>query len=188
MGNKSTWIKIDRNILNWGWYKDTKTKSLFLHLLIKANVKPGKFMGVKIDRGEVATSYSSLAEETGLTVKNVRTALEHLKSTEEVAVKRHSKFSVISILNYSLYQDIPAEYRAINGQSSGNQVAVNGQQSKNKRIKEYKNNNTRAREETGSGKESDSDRSWEDECGVPDSLRGDFPNKEAWLEFYERQR
>lgn len=187
MAEKSTWIKIDRNILNWGWYKDTNTKALFIHLLLKANIKQGNFMGVEIKRGELATSYASLSKETGMTVKNVRTALEHLKATQEVAIKRHSKFSVISILNYSSYQDVPAEYRAINGQSSGNQTAIKWQQSKNKRNKEEKNIYTRAREGNEETDVTADDRSWEDELNVPQSFRGDFPDKEAWLEFYRAQ-
>lgn len=187
MAEKTTWIKIDRNILNWGWYKDTNTKALFIHLLLKANIKKGNFMGVEIKRGELATSYASLAKETGMTVKNVRTALEHLKSTQEVAIKRHSKFSVISILNYSSYQDIPAEYRAINRQSSGNQVAIKWQQSKNKRKKEEKNIYTRAREGNEQTDAIADDRTWEVELNVPDDLKGCFENRETWLEFYRAQ-
>ena len=126
MAEKTTFIKLDRNILQWQWYKDHNTKEVFIHLLLKANIKPHGFMGVTIGRGELATSIRSLADETGLTLKNVRTALKHLEATGEVAIKRHSRFSVISILSYDRYQD----KRHSNGQSSGNQVAT---------IKECKN-------------------------------------------------
>lgn len=120
MAEKTTWIKLDRNILQWQWYKDHNTKEVFIHLLLKANVKPHGFMGVTIGRGELATSINSLAAETGLSLKNVRTALKHLEATGEVAIKRHSRFSVISILSYDRYQD----KRHSNGQSSGKQVAL----------------------------------------------------------------
>lgn len=186
MAEKTTWIKIDRNILEWGWYKDANTKALFIHLLLKANIKKGSFMGVEINRGELATSYASLAEETGLSVRNVRTALEHLKVTGEVTVNRHSKFSVISILNYSMYQDVPTEYLTINRQSSDNQVTGNRQQSKNVRKKERKNIYTRVREKETESDLIETDRSWEDELNVPDSLRGEFGCKEDYLAFYER--
>ena len=189
MAEKTTWIKIDRNILEWGWYKDANTKSLFIHLLLKANIKKGNFMGVEIKRGELATSYVSLAEETGLSVKNVRTALEHLKSTGEVAVKRHRKFSVISIPNYTMYQDIPAVKTAVKRQLTGSQAAVNRQQSKNGRKKERKNIYTRAREgerDSDVADVAETDRSWEDELNVPMSLRGEFGCKEDYVAFYER--
>jgi len=132
MAEKTTFIKIDRNILEWGWYKDVNTKALFLHLLLTANIKPGKFMNVEIRRGELATSHKSLAEALGISIKSVRTALKHLEEGGEVAVKRHPRFSVISIPRYDYYQ--------ANGQSkgtsTGSQRAVNGQQSKNVRKKE----------------------------------------------------
>lgn len=171
MADQTTWIKIDRNILRWGWYKDNNTKALFIHLLLMANIKPNMFMGVQIGRGELATSYKSLSEQTGLTYKQVRTALEHLKWTGEAAVKKHPKFSVISIVNYDLYQSQPANRTAINRQSSGNQSAT---------IKEYKNGKngkniyTRARENTV-------DSAWEDELNVPPGLRSRFPTKQDYL-------
>lgn len=127
MAEKTTFIKIDRNILEWGWYKDVNTKAVFLHLLLTANIKPKKFMNVEIKRGELATSQKSLAEALGISVKCVRTALKHLEEGGEVAVKRHPRFSVISIPRYDYYQ--------ANGQSkgtsTGSQRAVNGQQLKN---------------------------------------------------------
>ena len=116
MANKTTFVKLDRNILEWRWYKDQNTKSLFIHLLLKANIRPHGFRTVTINRGELATSYASLAAETGLSIQNVRTALAHLETTGEVTRKQHSKFVVISIPQYDLYQS----------QLTGNQ-----QQSKN---------------------------------------------------------
>lgn len=187
MAEKSTWIKIDRNILNWGWYKDTNTKALFIHLLIKANVKPGRFMGIVIKRGELATSYQSLSDETGLTIQNIRTAVNHLKLTGELTVRRQANFSVFSISNYSLYQGVLTDHLTINQQTSNKPLTDHQQQSKNKRIKEEKNNIARAREGADSDGVPDDDRSWEAELNVPDSLKGAFENREAWLEFFEAQ-
>ncbi|MEQ2852016.1 hypothetical protein AAAV41_08580, partial [Hominiventricola filiformis] len=97
-------IKIDRRILEWEWYKDLNTCRLFFHLLLRANWKDGRFQGMEIPRGSLVTSYNNLAAETGLSVKNVRTALKHLETTGEVAVNRHPKFSVVTVNNYNLYQ------------------------------------------------------------------------------------
>lgn len=71
MANKTTFVKLDRNILEWRWYKDQNTKALFIHLLLKANIRPHGFRTVTINRGELATSYASLAAETGLSIQNV---------------------------------------------------------------------------------------------------------------------
>ena len=135
MAEKTTFIKIDRNILDWGWYKDATTFRVFMHLLLTANIKAHKFMGVEIKRGELATSQKSLAESLGISVQSVRTAISHLKSTGEVTVSQHSRFSVISIVNYDLYQGNQQAKR----QSANSQLTGNQQQSKNVIKKEYPN-------------------------------------------------
>ena len=135
MAEKTTFIKIDRNILTWGWYKDENTFRVFIHLLLTANIKSHKFMGVEINRGEVATSYKSLSESLDISVRNVRTAISHLIATGEVTVKRHSRFSVISIPNYDSYQANRQSQR----QCADSQVTSNRQQSKNVRKKETPN-------------------------------------------------
>lgn len=121
------YIRIDRKILDWEWYSDANTCRLFIHLLLKANWRDGRFQGIDIPRGSLITSYNTLADESGLSVRNVRTALEHLKTTGEVTVSRHSKFSVITIKNYSLYQtgDTVADNQVtVNRQTTDNQVTT----------------------------------------------------------------
>lgn len=129
------YVKISRKILEWEWYTDINTKVLFLHILLKANWKPGRFQGTDVPRGSFVTSQQNLALETGLTLKNVRTALKHLENTGEVAVNRHPKFSVITIKNYDKYQSGGSQV-AVNGQSSGSQVATI-EEGKKERKEEY---------------------------------------------------
>ena len=118
------YVKISRKILEWEWYKDVNTKVVFFHILLKANWKNGRFQGMEIPRGSFVTSYQSLAEETGLTVMNVRTAIKHLKLTQEITVSQHSKFSVITVKNYDAYQ---TANKVANNQLTGNQQATNRQ-------------------------------------------------------------
>ena len=135
-------IKIDRKILEWEWYKDLNTCRLFFHLLLRANWKDGRFQGMEIPRGSLVTSYNNLAAETGLSVKNVRTALKHLETTGEVAVNRHTKFSVVTIKNYNLYQSdgiVNGSQVADNRQATGKQVATI-EEVKKVRSKESNNN------------------------------------------------
>lgn len=133
------YMKISRKILEWEWYKDVNTKVVFFHILLKANWKNGRFQGMEIPRGSFATSYQSLAEETGLTVMNVRTAIKHLKLTQEITVSQHSKFSVITVKNYDAYQTVN---KVANNQLTGNQQATNRQlttieEGKKERKEEY---------------------------------------------------
>lgn len=128
------YIRLHRKIIRWSWYKDANTSRLFLHLLLKANWEDGRFQGVEVPRGSFVSSYQELAQEIGLSVKNIRTALEHLKKTGEVAVSRHSKFSVFTVKNYSVYQASSSQV-AENRQAEGKQPATI-KESKNKKIKE----------------------------------------------------
>lgn len=104
MSEPSTFIKLDRNILNWGWYQDANTFRVFVHLLLKAQYEDEKYQGLTIKRGDVVASYESIAKSLGITFSQSRTAVHHLKMTNEVTLKRHPRFLVISIVNYDKYQ------------------------------------------------------------------------------------
>ena len=125
-------IKIHRKMLDWEWYKDTNTFCLFIHCLLIANWKEGRFMGEIIPRGSFVSSYSQLAQQTNMSIQNVRTAISHLKSTGELTVKSHAKYSVFTVVNYCQYQD---DNRQPNKQLTNNQQATNKQLTT---IEEYK--------------------------------------------------
>lgn len=129
------YVKISRKILDWEWYTDINTKVLFLHILLKANWKPSRFQGTEVPRGSLVTSQQNMAAETGLTIKNVRTALKHLENTGEVAVSRHPKFSVITVKNYNQYQSSGSQ-TAVEGQSDGSRGATI-EEGKKERKEEY---------------------------------------------------
>ena len=154
LANKSTFIKIDRNIQNWGWYQNANTFRVFIHCLIEARITAGTWQGVPINRGEFPTSYEKIAHTLNLTVSEVRTAISHLKSTGEIATKNYSKFQVISIVNYGYYQDKSAGKSTGNQQSLNIQFTVKSQHLKNdKNDKNDKNErDTRAREKNAFGK------------------------------------
>ena len=96
-------IKLNRKILNWQWYSDPCTRDVFIHCLLKANWKSGKWHGYQYQRGQFITSLPSLSSELGLSIKNVRTALDHLKSTGELADWHDSKIRMITVVNYERY-------------------------------------------------------------------------------------
>ena len=98
------YIKLYRKICNWEWSTDIKTFRLFIHLLLLVNRNPVSWRGVKVDTGETVTSIASLSSATGLSAKEVRTALEHLKKTGEITVKATKFYTLIRVENYSLYQ------------------------------------------------------------------------------------
>lgn len=129
--NENGFIKIYRKILNWEWSKKPNTVALWLYCLIKANWTNGKFEGHEIPRGSFVTSLKSLSKETGLTMQQTKTSLNHLISTRCITNKSYSKYRVITVINYDLYQDINKD---INKQLTNNQQTTNN----NIRNKEYK--------------------------------------------------
>lgn len=98
------YIKVSRSMLDWEWYSDINTSRLFIHMLLKANWKDGNFKGTTVPRGSFVSSIRKLADETSLTEREVRTAINHLKTTGEVTHKSTSKYSVFTVVNYDLYQ------------------------------------------------------------------------------------
>ena len=97
-------IKLHRKMTKWGWYHDANTFRLFVHLLLTANYEPRVFEGRMIERGQRAASIAGLSKETKISVRSIRTSLEHLKSTNEVTTETTPKFTIITIKNYDLYQ------------------------------------------------------------------------------------
>lgn len=136
-------VKVHRSIINWEWYTDTNTKSLFLHLLLVANWKDENWRGYDVKRGQKITSRENLARETGLSEQQVRTCLKKLKSTNEITIKTTNKFTVITINNYDEYQDINQQpnQQVTNNQPTSNQQVTTNEESK-KAIKQEVKNNT----------------------------------------------
>lgn len=98
------WIKVDRKIVEWEWYKDVAVKTLFIHMILSANHKEQRWRGIQVKRGQMITGRHSLADDTGLTEQQIRTALKKLTLTNEIVVKPTSHFSIITICKYDDYQ------------------------------------------------------------------------------------
>jgi hypothetical protein len=98
------WIKLHRKFLEWEWYLDINTSRLFIHLLLLANHEQKKWKGRVIDRGQLITGLTSLSKQTGLTIRELRTSFNRLKSTGEVTYKTTNKFRIVTLVKYSEYQ------------------------------------------------------------------------------------
>lgn len=101
---KGGFVIIHRKIIDWEWYKNANTRAVFLHLIFTCNHEERKFMGEIIKPGERVASYATIAEELGLSIRNVRTAIKHLKMTNEVTSRTNHQYTVFTVINYGLYQ------------------------------------------------------------------------------------
>ena len=121
----SGFIKLQRKILDWEWYNDIPTKTLFIHLLLKVNFKDKKWKGYDIKRGQVLTGRKILSDETGLSEQQTKTALKKLQATNEITIQATNRFSIITLVNYSLYQDKKTDSNQLNNQPEEQQATSN---------------------------------------------------------------
>jgi hypothetical protein len=128
----SDFIKLHRCIEEWEWYKDVNTFKLFIHLLVEANWKDGSWKGVLIKRGQMVTSRANLSKQTGLSEREIRTALQHLKTTNETTIKTTKHYTLITVENYEKYQGNDDDADQRNDQRKRQQPTT---------IEEIKNNN-----------------------------------------------
>lgn len=133
--SEGNFIKLYRSLLTWEWYSDVNTTRVFVHMLFKANWKEAKFQGYVIPRGSFVSSVGKLAEQTSLTIQEVRTAISHLKSTNEITSKSTNKFTIFTVNNYDLYQSNNIQ---INNQLTNEQQTNNNQSTTIEEYKEYK--------------------------------------------------
>lgn len=98
------YIKLHRKMLDWEWYKDSNTKSLFLHLLLTAAHEPVRYGDIELQPGQVITSIRQLAADTGLSVQNVRTALKKLQLTQELTQQLTQQQTLLTVENWGFYQ------------------------------------------------------------------------------------
>ena len=143
-GIGGNYVKIYRSMLEWEWYGNINTKVLFLHMLLKANWKEGKFQGQVIPRGSFVSSLQNLSYETALTIREVRTALEHLKSTGEVTSKGHNKYSIYTVVKYDLYQsiDTQTDNQETNNRQTNDKLTTTIEEWKKEKKERRKDNST----------------------------------------------
>lgn len=112
-------IKLYRSLLKWEWIDEPNVLVLFVHCLLRANYQDTKYHGIDVERGTFITSYSKLSDATGLTVKQVRSALDRLIQTGEVRAElgQGKKYTIIRVCNYDKFQE--GKVRAELGQSEG---------------------------------------------------------------------
>ena len=139
------YIKLYRSLLDWEWFLDGNTLQVFLSLLLTANHKDSRYRGDVIRRGEVVFGRKQLAETLGLSEQNIRTAINHLISTNEITIRSTKKYTVATIVKYSVFQDCgecanQETNQDTNQQLTNNQPTANQQltTSKNIRRKEWK--------------------------------------------------
>lgn len=137
---KIGYVRVYRSFEEWQWYSDIPCKVLYLHCILQANHVTKKWQKIAIGKGTFLTSVSKLSNDTGLTIQQVRTALQKLKSTNDITYKTTNKYTVIEVCNYCDWQNPETEINKENNMQNNKQI-TNAQQTNNKRITTTNNAN-----------------------------------------------
>ena len=135
-------VKIHRKLVQWGWYTDNVVKGVFLHILLTANFKPMEWQGRTISPGQLVTSAARIGADLGFTRQQVRTALDKLKSTNEITIEATNKFSVITVVNWDEYQfysekQTSKKTKPLTTQQPSNNHQITNKQPQRKNDKKY---------------------------------------------------
>lgn len=142
-------IKLHRSLLEWEWHDDESMLSLFIHCLMLANWKDGRYHGRLIPRGSFVTSNQHLANITGLSKTTVHRCLHKLQETGEISLKVERFYTIVSVRNYAVFQQSDDEGWNASGTQMEHKRNTNGTQtepieeSKKVRKKEVIKKNTK---------------------------------------------
>ena len=108
MGNG--WICLHRSLLDHWVFTDAQALKAWMHLLLTANHEDkrmffdGKLITIK--RGQHLTSIRKLAESWGCTRRKADSLLNCFIEDQMVTVKRSNKGTLLTLVNYSVYQNM----------------------------------------------------------------------------------
>lgn len=71
---------------------------------MNASIKDTKFQWHDIKKWDCVIWLKSLSKKLCISIQNIRTSLNHLKSTHEITIKSTNRFSIITVVKYSDYQ------------------------------------------------------------------------------------
>lgn len=134
------YIRISREILDWRWADDPIMVYFWLHILLMANWNDRMWHDTIIKRGSFITTLSNLSGKLNLSVQQVRTCLERLKSGGEIKTRTSNTHTLITICKYDDYQST-----VTNEQQTDNKPATNEEQTNNNpttTTKEYNTSDT----------------------------------------------
>lgn len=122
------WIKLHRQLLTNGWFENHNLLVFWIYCLLKATHKPMTatigYQEIPLQPGQFIFGRRKAAEETGLSEKQIRQAVKQTENRRMVAIKRASKFSIVSIVNWEAYQGVDTEEGPAEGPTKGQQRAT----------------------------------------------------------------
>ena len=133
------YIRTWRKVLDSGWLKNHKLWAFWSYCLLKATYKEyDAIVGLQVVHllpGQFIFGLKKASFETGLSIREIRTILAFLIKCGNLTIKTTNKFSIITIVNWHVYQsqDEPTDTQNDKQRANKGQHTI---------IKEYKKRNT----------------------------------------------
>lgn len=125
-GMQSGYIKLWRKLENSPIFTNSEAVHLFVYLLIKASRTERKTAYkttvINLLPGQLVTGRKKLSEATGINESKVYRLLELLKSEQQIEQQTNSKYSIITICNWKLYQE---DEQQMNSKRTTNEQQMN---------------------------------------------------------------
>jgi len=112
------YIRLWRKSLDAGWIKNHKLWAFWSYCLMKASHKEyDAIVGLQIVHlipGQFIFGLRVSSKETGLTIRETRTIVDFLRKAENLTIKTTNKFSIITVVNWHIYQSADTENDTLN--------------------------------------------------------------------------
>lgn len=118
------YIRLWRKSLDAGWIKNHKLWAFWTYCLLKASHKEfDAIVGLQVVHlmpGQFVFGLKKASEETGLTIREIRTIVDLLRKAGNMTIKTTNKFSIISIINWPIYQSLESGNDTLNDKPLAN--------------------------------------------------------------------
>lgn len=102
------YVRLWRKSLDAGWIKNHKLWAFWSYCLMKASYREfDAIMGFQVVHllpGQFIFTLRNAAKDLNLSIKEIRTIIDLLRKAENLAIKTTNKFSVITVINWPIYQ------------------------------------------------------------------------------------
>ena len=149
----SGWIKLYRDIEDHWVFKDSEVFKRWIRLIMMANFEESRILVggnvVVIGKGQMILSQQNIAEKWNISRQTLRTFLNHLEKDGMIlrnfAQKTNHKITILTICNYSKYQDSSVTKNSIaadSNVSTGGYEPINDNFSPSANLKQNSNHKT----------------------------------------------
>ena len=136
------YVKLWRRSLNNDWLKNPNLWVVWSYCLMKASHKKRTtkigFQEIEIQPGQFVFGRKKASEELDMSEWKIRACIDSLRKSRNITIKTTNKFSIITIVNWHIYQSEEDVNRQQNRQQTANKPPTNRHRQECKDLKNVK--------------------------------------------------